>query len=67
MSVFFRKLSRDVPAMLGLAIVIVVLVLAVFGPLLAPHPQDVSASHLLRLASLGRRTRLEATRRLPTA
>jgi len=44
----FRKLSRDVPAMLGLTIVVVVLVLAVFGPVLAPHPQDVSASHLLR-------------------
>jgi len=48
MNVFFRKLSRDVPAMLGLTIVVVVLVLAVFGPVLAPHPQDVSASHLLR-------------------
>src|SRR5215204_7560425 len=43
-----KKFSRDLPAMLGLAIVIFVLVLAVFGPLLAPYPGDVSASHLLR-------------------
>ena len=48
MSAILRKLSRDVPAMLGLAIVIFVLVLAVFGPLLAPYPGDASASHLLR-------------------
>lgn len=42
------KFARDVPAMIGLAIVILVLVLAVFGPLLAPYPGDAAASHLLR-------------------
>src|SRR5437764_2669924 len=34
--------------MLGLGIVVFVLALALFGPLLAPYPEDVSASHLLR-------------------
>jgi peptide/nickel transport system permease protein len=47
-SAIFRKLSRDLPAMLGLAIVVFVVALAVFGPLLAPYPEDASASHLLR-------------------
>ncbi|WP_428670801.1 ABC transporter permease [Reyranella sp.] len=48
MSAILHKLSRDVPAMLGLAIVLFVLILAVFGPLIAPYPGDASASHLLR-------------------
>lgn len=48
MNPILRKLARDVPAMLGLAIVIVVLVLAIFGPAIAPYPEDASASHLLR-------------------
>ena len=48
MKAILRKLSRDVPAVLGLAIVAFVLLLAVFGPWLAPYPEDVSASHLLR-------------------
>ena len=48
MSQILRKLSRDVPAMLGLAIVLVVLVLAVLGPLIAPYPEDAAASHLTR-------------------
>src|SRR5262249_46236747 len=43
-----RKLSRDVPAMIGLAIVVIVLLLAIFGPLLAPYPEDAAASHLAR-------------------
>lgn len=43
-----RKLSRDVPAVLGLSIVMIVLLLAVFGPLIAPYPGDVAAAHLLR-------------------
>jgi len=44
----FRKLAQDVPAMLGLGIVLFVLLLALFGPWLAPYPEDSSASHLLR-------------------
>ena len=48
MRAIFRKLARDVPAMLGLAIVVFVLLLALFGPLIAPYPEDASASHLLR-------------------
>ena len=48
MRALFAKLARDVPAMLGLAIVLFVLLLAVFGPWLAPFPGDASASHLLR-------------------
>lgn len=43
-----RKLARDLPAMLGLGIVVFVLVLALFGPFLAPYPEDAAASHLLR-------------------
>jgi len=42
-----RKLTHDWAAMLGLIIVILILILAVFGPVLAPHPEDASASHLL--------------------
>ncbi len=45
---FLRRFSRDVPAMVGLAIVVLVLLVAVLGPLLAPYPADVSASHLAR-------------------
>ncbi len=48
MKPILRKLSRDVPAMIGLAIVILVLAIAILGPLLAPYPADVSASHLAR-------------------
>jgi peptide/nickel transport system permease protein len=48
MSSILCKLSRDLPAMLGLAIVLFVLVLAIFGPLLAPYPEDAAASHLAR-------------------
>ena len=44
----WRKLSRDLPAMFGLAIVLIVLALAIFGPWLAPYPGDAAASHLLR-------------------
>ena len=45
---FLRRFSRDMPAMVGLAIVVLVLLVAVLGPLLAPYPADVSASHLAR-------------------
>jgi peptide/nickel transport system permease protein len=48
MSPILRKLSRDVPAMIGLAIVIAVLCLAILGPWLAPFPGDAEASHLAR-------------------
>ena len=48
MRAIFRKLAQDVPAMLGLGIVLFVLLLALFGPWLAPYPEDASASHLLR-------------------
>jgi peptide/nickel transport system permease protein len=44
----FAKLSRDLPAMLGLGIVLFVLFIALFGPWLAPYPGDASASPLLR-------------------
>jgi peptide/nickel transport system permease protein len=48
MKPIFAKLSRDLPAMLGLGIVLFVLFIALFGPWLAPYPGDASASHLLR-------------------
>jgi peptide/nickel transport system permease protein len=48
MNPILRKLSRDVPAMIGLAIVIAVLCLAILGPWLAPFPGDAAASHLAR-------------------
>ncbi len=43
----FRKFAKDKPALLGLAIVLAVVLVAVFAPLLAPYPQDISVSHLL--------------------
>jgi peptide/nickel transport system permease protein len=48
MNPILRKLSRDVPAMFGLTIVLIVLLVAILGPLLAPYPGDTAASHLLR-------------------
>lgn len=48
MNPVLRKLTRDVPAMIGLAIVVVVVLVAIFGPWLAPYPGDVIASHLIR-------------------
>ncbi len=48
MNPILRKLSRDVPAMIGLAIVIAVLCLAILGSWLAPFPGDAAASHLAR-------------------
>ena len=48
MSAVLRKLSRDLPAMLGLGIVLFVLVIALFGPLIAPYPEDAAAAHLMR-------------------
>ncbi len=43
-----RKFARDIPAMLGLAIVVAVVFLAIFGPWIAPYPQDATQSHLLQ-------------------
>ena len=48
MNPVLRKLSRDLPAMAGLAIVVFVLVIAIIGPWIAPYPGDASASHLAR-------------------
>jgi peptide/nickel transport system permease protein len=48
MTPVLRKLSRDVPAVIGLAIVVVVLLVALFGPLIAPYPGDAAAAHLAR-------------------
>lgn len=42
-----RKLSKDLPAMLGLVIVIAVVFLAIFGPLLVPYPEDAVSPRLL--------------------
>lgn len=41
------KLARDKPTLLGMFIVLVVTLVAILAPLLAPYPQDASASHLL--------------------
>jgi peptide/nickel transport system permease protein len=43
-----RKLLRDVPAAIGLGLVLLTVLVAVFAPLLAPHPQDLTATHLLQ-------------------
>jgi peptide/nickel transport system permease protein len=48
MNPVFRKLSRDLPAMFGLALVVIVLIIAILGPWLAPYPGDSTASHLAR-------------------
>jgi peptide/nickel transport system permease protein len=48
MSPVFRKLLRDVPALIGLVIVVAVILLAILGPYLAPYPGDAIASHLIR-------------------
>jgi peptide/nickel transport system permease protein len=42
------KFAKDKPAVLGAAIVLAVVIIALLAPLLAPHPGDVAASHLLR-------------------
>src|SRR5271163_854121 len=43
-----KKFARDIPALIGLVIVVVMVVIAVIGPWIAPHPGDVVASHLLQ-------------------
>jgi peptide/nickel transport system permease protein len=42
------KFAKDKPAVLGAIIVLLIAIVAVLAPLLAPYPADVSASHLLR-------------------
>jgi peptide/nickel transport system permease protein len=41
-----RKFLSDVPATLGLAIVLAAIVVAIFAPALAPHPGDLTTAHL---------------------
>jgi peptide/nickel transport system permease protein len=41
-----RKFLRDLPAVAGMAIVLAILLLALLGPLIAPHPDDIAAAHL---------------------
>ncbi len=43
----FRKFAKDKPALIGLIVVLAVALMAIFAPLIAPYPQDVSVSHLL--------------------
>jgi peptide/nickel transport system permease protein len=43
-----RKFARDIPAVIGLVIVVFVIAVAIIGPWIAPHPGDVVASHLLQ-------------------
>lgn len=47
MNPVLRKLARDVPATIGLAIVVLVVFIAIFRQWLAPYPGDAHASHLL--------------------
>jgi peptide/nickel transport system permease protein len=44
----FKKFLRDIPALIGLIIVVFAVMLAVIGPWVAPHPGDIAASHLLQ-------------------
>jgi peptide/nickel transport system permease protein len=44
----WRKFLRDVPAVAGLVIVLMVVLLALFGQWLAPHPGDIVSVHLAR-------------------
>jgi peptide/nickel transport system permease protein len=43
-----RKFAKDRPALLGAAVVLLMLLVALLAPALAPYPGDVSASHLLQ-------------------
>ena len=43
-----KKFARDLPAVAGLLIVLAVVLVALLGPWLAPHPGDAAASHLLQ-------------------
>jgi hypothetical protein len=41
------KFAKDKPAVLGATIVLLIAIVAILAPLLAPYPADVSASHRL--------------------
>jgi peptide/nickel transport system permease protein len=43
-----KKFLRDIPAVIGLVIVIFAVIVAIAGPWIAPHPGDIVASHLLQ-------------------
>jgi peptide/nickel transport system permease protein len=43
-----RKFAKDLPAVLGLVIVIFVILVALLAPYLAPYPLDAYESHLVR-------------------
>src|ERR1700704_6574564 len=43
-----RKFARDIPALIGLVVVVFGLTIAIVGPWIAPYPGDVVASHLLQ-------------------
>jgi peptide/nickel transport system permease protein len=43
-----KKFVRDVPALIGLIIVVFAVTVALIGPWIAPHPGDIAASHLLQ-------------------
>ena len=43
-----RKFLRDIPAVIGLVIVVFAVVVAIVGPWIAPRPGDIVASHLLQ-------------------
>jgi len=43
-----KKFARDLPALVGLILVLTVVIVALIGPWIAPHPEDAAASHLLQ-------------------
>jgi peptide/nickel transport system permease protein len=43
-----QKFARDLPALVGLVIVVTVVTVAIVGPWIAPYPGDVVAAHLLQ-------------------
>jgi len=43
-----RKFMRDVPAVIGLGIIVLAVLIALLGPWIAPHPEDATAAHLLQ-------------------
>jgi peptide/nickel transport system permease protein len=43
-----KKFARDLPALVGLILVLTVVIVALIGAWIAPHPEDAAASHLLQ-------------------